>query len=74
MKNSDKPFKKIVKQKYLSFQKNGLMQYLKYLQGDLAKSLKYKNRKAYSAYLEKQITQTEEKLNKVKGKLKKYNA
>ncbi|MBL7900426.1 MAG: hypothetical protein JNK73_00370 [Bacteroidia bacterium] len=64
-------FKKQVKQKLLNFQKNGWLQYGKYLKEQFKQASKSKLKKAYSAYLEKEMVKTELKLHKLEGKIRK---
>ncbi len=64
-------FKKQVKQKFLSFQKTGLLQYGKYLKEQFKLASKSKLKKAYCAYIEKEMVKTEFKLHKIEGKLRK---
>jgi hypothetical protein len=64
-------FKKLIKQKFLNFQKSGLQQYGKYLKEQFKQASKSKLKKAYSAYLEKEMIKTEFKLHKLEGKIRK---
>jgi len=62
--------KKTLAQKLLSFQRNGLQQYGKYLDQQLIVARKMKTT-AYKKYIEKQITYKDKKIKKIDGKLKK---
>ena len=63
--------KKQIKNKLLNFQKTGLESYAKYLELQLKQNSKGSHKKAYTAYIEKQIEQTAGKLKKIDGNLKK---
>lgn len=71
MENKKSSYKKLLKQKFLNFQKNGWLQYGKYLKEQFKKASKSKLKKAYSAYLEKEMVKTELKLHKLEGKIRK---
>ena len=62
--------KKTLAQKLLSFQRNGLQQYGKYLDQQLIVARKMKTT-AYKKYIEKQIIYKDKKIKKIDGKLKK---
>jgi len=62
--------KKTLAQKLLTFQRNGLQQYGKYLDQQLKLTDKMRNATAYKKYIEKQIIYKDKKIKKIDNKLK----
>ena len=72
MAATNKDHKKVLAQKFLEFQKNGLLQNGKYLTQQLKISNKMSFNQAYKTYIEQQIVLNDKKISAVDEKLKKY--
>lgn len=62
--------KKTVSKKFREFQKNGLEKYGKHLEQQLKIASKSESKAAYKRYIEKEIINTNKKLEPLKNKLK----